>query len=220
MIWDVVDASGAKVDQVDLLDSVFGVPLNKHVLHSVVKALRSNRRQGTHATKTRSLVSGSGKKPFKQKGTGRARQGTSRAPHMYHGAVAHGPQPRNYRQQVNKKTKQLSVKIALSDKVRHSKLVVVNNFPIQTYSTQAAFKLITQLAPDSPVSRHGVLLLDDRADQFLYRSVRNIHGADLQSSSSLNAEHILAQSTLLISLVAVQALHQRLAPRGVLDEPL
>lgn len=207
MLWDVLDIKGTKVDEVELADSVFAAPLKTHVLHSVVKAYRSNRRQGTHATKSRSLISGSGRKPLKQKGSGRARQGTTRAPHMYHGAVAHGPQPRNYRQQVNKKTKQLSVKIALSDKVRHRRLVIVKELPFDSYSTKNAAAIIAQLTQRPPV-----LIVDDRGDDYLYRSVRNIHGAQVQSCGAVNAEHILAHKHLILSLPATIALQKRLMP--------
>ena len=98
-----------------------------------MKAYRANRRQGTHATKTRSTVNGGGKKPFRQKGTGNARQGTSRSPHYPGGSVAHGPQPRDYTQKVNRKTKVLALKVALSDKVRHGKFVVVDNFAVDFF---------------------------------------------------------------------------------------
>ena len=209
MQWDVVDENGSKVDTLELSEAIFGLPLKGPVLHSVVKAYRSNRRQGTHATKSRSLVSGSGKKPMKQKGSGRARQGTIRAPHMYHGAVAHGPQPRNYRQQINKKTKQLSVKVALSDKVRHKKLTIINTLSFPTYSTKKAAQLISQLSLPAKV-----LIVDQRDDDFLYRSVRNIYGAEVQSSSYVNAEHILAHEHLVLSLPAFKVLEQRLGGKS------
>ena len=120
----VTDISGKEVKEIDLPDSIYNVPMNEHVLHHVVKAYRANKRQGTHATKTRSHVRGGGKKPFRQKGTGNARQGSSRSPVFPGGAVVHGPTPRDYTQSLNKKTKKLAIKIALSDKLRHNQLHV------------------------------------------------------------------------------------------------
>ena len=123
MKWHVVNIEGKKLREIELPESVFGCESNESVIHSVVKSYMANRRQGTHATKTRSLVSGGGKKPFRQKGTGSARQGSSRSPLMEGGAVSHGPQPRDYTQRINKKVKQKAMLIALSDKVRHNNLV-------------------------------------------------------------------------------------------------
>src|SRR5689334_10938612 len=110
---DVKDIKGKALKKVDLPDSIFGVEVKDHVLHLAVKAYQANRRQGTHATKTRSLVTGTGTKPFKQKGTGQARQGSTRGPHMPGGAVVHGPQPRDYRQKTNQKARQLALCMAL-----------------------------------------------------------------------------------------------------------
>ncbi|MCY4443255.1 MAG: 50S ribosomal protein L4 [Proteobacteria bacterium] len=208
--WDVVDVQGSPVGTVELLRSVFAVPLNAHVLQSVITSYRANRRQGTHATKTRSLVSGSGKKPFKQKGTGRARQGTSRAPHMKHGAVAHGPQPRSYRQHINQKTKQLSLKVALSDKVRHKKLLVLSEFPLDGYSTKLVFQSLNSL-----LSRLHVLILDARDDDFLYKSSRNIYGADVVPCHQVNAEHVIAREHLIMTRPALDLIQKRFHVGGV-----
>src|SRR4051812_20909522 len=125
MELQVFSIDGKAVKKINVPDSIYGVEMNGGVLHQVVKAYQANRRQGTHATKTKAFVSGGGKKPFKQKGTGGARQGSDRNPHYPGGGEAHGPQPRDYRQAVNKKTRALALKIALSDKARHGKLLVV-----------------------------------------------------------------------------------------------
>lgn len=203
-----------------LPSDIYGVPMNRSLLHSVVKAYRANRRQGTHATKTRSLVSGSGRKPFKQKGTGRARQGSNRGPHMYHGAVAHGPQPRDYRQGINKKVKMLSTKVALSDKVRHKRLLLVDDLDVSSYSTRKVVSVLNTLV----ISRHNqrddtqkssldprTLIVDKRKDDYLSRSVRNIYRADTVSAALLNAENILGCEYLLLTLCAFDELNKRFA---------
>lgn len=202
MKWDVINIKGEKVKEYDLPESIYGVDMNEAVLHSVVKAYRANRRQGTHATKTRSLVSGGGKKPFRQKGTGNARQGSSRSPLMPGGAVCHGPQPRDYRQQVNKKVRQLALKIALSDKVKHKKLILVDDFAITNYSTK-------HIVGALKVFSSNALLADERKDDFLYRSARNIHKVDAVLSSEMNAEQVLRHETLVLSETALKALEQR-----------
>ena len=122
--------------KIDLPDEVFGREMNEAVLHAVVKAYRANARQGTHATKTRSTISGGGRKPFKQKGTGGARQGSKRSPLQEGGAVAHGPQPRDYRQDTNQKVRQLALSVALSDRVRHQHLHIIDDFKLDKYSTK------------------------------------------------------------------------------------
>lgn len=204
MKLDVKNVSGETVGSVELPEAVFGVGMNEHVLHTVVKAYRANRRQGTHATKTRSLVSGTGKKPFRQKGTGSARQGTTRAPHMYHGAVVHGPQPRDYTQQINKKVKQLALKVALSEKVRHGKLVVVKDFEVGSYSTKSVLSALQAVTGSKKA-----LVSDERQDDVLYRSTRNIHGANCIKPAALNAENVLRHEHLVLSETALSALTQR-----------
>ena len=200
----VKDMSGKKVKSIDLPESIYGLELNEHVLHHVVKAYRANRRQGTHATKTRSTVNGGGKKPFRQKGTGNARQGTSRSPHYPGGAVSHGPQPRDYTQKVNQKTKTLALKVALSDKVRHGKFVVVDKFAIDSFSTKKVVGALEALE-----AKHA-LLAELGVDKVLYRSARNINGAAAKSSAELNAEDVLRYESFVISEQALEDLNKRL----------
>jgi len=201
---EVKNITGKVIKKVDLPESIYGVEMNDHVLHTVVKAYQANKRQGTHATKTRSLVSGGGKKPFKQKGTGNARQGTSRSPGMPGGAVVLGPQPRSYRQKVNKKTKQLALRIALSDKVKNNGLVVVDDFALSSYSTKHVFNALSSLKLSS------ALLADERKDNFLQKSANNIHRVGALSSGDLNAENVLRYQNLVISENALNVLQQRL----------
>ncbi len=209
MNWDVLNNKGEKVRAVALSDDIFNVEMNEAVLHSVVKAYSANRRQGTHATKTRSLVSGGGKKPFRQKGTGNARQGSSRSPLMPGGATVHGPQPRCYREYTNKKSKNLALRIALSDKVRHKRLVIVDDFGIAAYKTKAVLDVVGVFKSEK------ALLADSRSDDFLYRSARNIKGIASLPAQEINAENVLRYETLIISEKALKSLEQRLVRKAV-----
>lgn len=200
----VKDISGKEVKTIDLPESIYGVEMNEHVLHTVVKGYQANRRQGTHATKTRAFVSGGGKKPFKQKGTGGARAGSTRSPLWPGGAVTHGPQPRDYTQKMNKKMRNLAMRVALSDKVRHGKLVVVSDFAISKYSTKQVLKAMGALDVESAV------LTDERKDDFLLKSARNINRMAVKSPADLNVEDILRHESLVISENGINALHQRL----------
>ncbi len=201
---DVKNISGSSVGKISLPDSIYAVEMNEGLLHDIVKAYRANRRQGTHATKTKSFVSGTGKKPFKQKGTGGARQGSLRNPHQPGGGVAHGPQPRDYTQGLNRKAKKLAVKVALSDKVRNGKLVVVDDFAISAYSTKHVIGILGAFATGS------ALISDERKDDFLFRSARNIYKSDCLSPLEMNAEDILRHDTVIISQNAVKILSDRL----------
>lgn len=204
MQWDIINIKGEKVKSTELPDSIYNVDMNEAVLHSVVKAYRANRRQGTHATRTRSLVSGSGKKPFRQKGTGNARQGNSRSPLMPGGAVSHGPQPRDYRLALNKKERRLALKVALSDKVRHNKLILVDDFGVNQYGTKHIVSSLKGMNIEGKV-----LLTDERKDDYLYKSARNIHKIGVSLTSQLNAEDVLRFDTLVISETALKAIEQR-----------
>lgn len=199
----VKNIKGQGIKNIDLPDSIYGLEMNEHVLHTAIKAYRANRRQGTHATKTKAFVSGGGKKPFKQKGTGEARQGSTRSPLNPGGGVAHGPQPRDYTQKLNQRVKQLALKVALSDKVRHGRFVVVDDFALSGYSTSVIVKALGALAAPK------ALLLDERKDDFLFRSARNIHGACVVSPAEVNAEQVLKYEAFVISETALGALQQR-----------
>jgi len=205
MELQVFSIDGKAVKKINVPDEIYGVEMNGALLHSIVKGYLANKRQGTHATKTRSFVSGGGKKPFKQKGTGGARQGTTRGPNHPGGAEAHGPQPRDYRLAMNRKQRQLALKVALSDKVRHGKLLVVSDFAIGKYNTKHVTKLLSALkAPKA-------LLSDERKDDVLYKSTRNIHGAAAVLPTELNAENVLRYENLIISETALTSLAQRFA---------
>ena len=200
----VQNIAGQAVREIDLPDEIYGLPMNEHVLHSVVKSYRANRRQGNASVKTRSFVSGTGKKPFRQKGTGNARQGTSRSPNMPGGAVAHGPNPRSYDQKINQKTKELALKVVLSDKVKHGKLIVVDDFALSKFSTSQVAKTLTGLNVGS------ALLSDERKDQYLYLSARNIKTSTAKLPAEINAEDLLRYESFVVSETGLNALHQRL----------
>lgn len=200
----VKNITGEEVKEIDVPDSIYSLPLNDHILHSVVKAYRANRRQGTASVKTRSFVSGTGAKPFRQKGTGNARQGTSRSPNMPGGAVVHGPQPRSYDQKINQKARQLALKVVLSDKVKHGKLVVVDDFLLSQFSTKHIAKLLGALDVKS------ALLADERKDNFLYLSSRNLKTSTAKLPAEINAEDLLRYESFVVSETGLNALHQRL----------
>jgi large subunit ribosomal protein L4 len=205
MKWDVLNIKGEKVKSIDLPENIYNVEMNEAVLHSVVKAYQANRRQGTVATKTRSMVAGGSAKPFRQKGTGAARQGSGRSPLFPGGAIVHGPQPRNHRQGINKKVKQLALKVALSDKCRHNKLIVVDDFALAKFSTK---QVLTTLA--AVKASKTTLLSDERKDAFLCRSARNIEGTAAVAPQEVCALNVLRHETLIMSETALNALVQRL----------
>ena len=175
-----------------------------------MKAYLANQRQGTHATKTRSLVSGGGKKPFKQKGTGNARQGSSRSPLMEGGATAHGPQPRDYSQQINKKVRKLAVKVALSDKVRAKSLVVLDEISLDKYSSKAVVEMLKNIG----CADNKVLISDKSSSEHLYKSTRNIHRAFFAEANSINIHSILNSDKLVLTKSAVLEIGKRMSAGG------
>jgi large subunit ribosomal protein L4 len=208
MELQVYGIDGKATKKLSVPDEIWNVEMNTAILHSVVKAYQANRRQGTHATKTKAMVSGGGKKPFKQKGTGGARQGSTRNPHMPGGGEAHGPQPRKYRQFVTKSARQLALKVALSDRARHGKVFVVDDFKIGKYSTKHVQGLMGAFKAGK------ALLSDERKDDILYKSTRNIHGADAMLPAELNAENVLRYENLIISVNALTTLAQRFGEKS------
>ena len=220
MQLSVYNINGEKVGSRELPDSICKVEMNEGVLHTVYKAYRANRRQGTHATKTRSMVSGGGKKPFKQKGTGNARQGSTSSPLQYGGGVSHGPQPRDYRQRVNKKVRKLALRMMLSERARSGRIVLVDDFDIKSYKTQQVVAMIDTFK--KKIKGFGeckkVLMADERKDDFLLRSARNIKGVEAVTSSDINVGHLLSNDTLLLSETALQALGQKFG--GGTNEPV
>jgi large subunit ribosomal protein L4 len=188
-------AAGGSVGQVTLDDAVFGIEPNLPVLHQVVTAQLAAARAGTHSTKTRAEVSGGGKKPYKQKGTGRARQGSTRAPHWVGGGVALGPKPRSYRQKTPKKMVQLALRSALSDRAASERVAVVDRWPWEEPKTAEARRAVAALG----FSGRVLVVLDRDTDGDAYRSFRNLSDVQVLLSGELNAYDILCNDWVVFS---------------------
>ncbi len=189
----VFDMNGKKVSDLALAESVFGIEPNAYAMHLCVVNYLANQRQGTQSTRTRSEVSGGGKKPWKQKGTGRARQGSTRAPQWTHGGIAHGPKPREYGFSINKKVRRLAMKSAFSSKVAAEELVVLDEFKLDAIKTKEVVKVLTALETGKKV----LLVLPENND-VLYRSARNIAGVKVSTVNTLNVYDILNCDTMLV----------------------
>lgn len=189
----VFDMNGKKVSELALAESVFGIEPNAYAMHLCVVNYLANQRQGTQSTRTRSEVSGGGKKPWKQKGTGRARQGSTRAPQWTHGGIAHGPKPREYGFSINKKVRRLAMKSAFSSKVAAEELVVLDEFKLDAIKTKEVVKVLTALETGKKV----LLVLPENND-VLYRSARNIAGVKVSTVNTLNVYDILNCDTMLV----------------------
>lgn len=189
----VFDMNGKKVSDLALAESVFGIEPNSYAMHLCVVNYLANQRQGTQSTRTRSEVSGGGKKPWKQKGTGRARQGSTRAPQWTHGGIAHGPKPREYGFSINKKVRRLAMKSAFSSKVAAEELVVLDDLKLDAIKTKEVVKVLTALETGKKV----LIVLPENND-VLYRSARNIAGVKVSTVNTLNVYDILNCDTMLV----------------------
>ena len=199
----VFDMTGKKVSDLELAESVFGIEPNVSAMHLCVVAYLANQRQGTQSTLTRSEVSGGGKKPWKQKGTGRARQGSTRAPQWYHGGIALGPKPRKYHKDVNKKVKRLAIKSALSSKVADSELIVLDDLKLDAIKTKEMAKVVNALETGKKVT----FVLPEK-DETIYRSARNIAGVKTTLVNTLNVYDILNCDTLVVLKDAVSKIEE------------
>ena len=196
---DVVDAEGKVVDSVELPAEIFDVEPNVPLMHQVVVAQLAAARQGTHATKTRGMVSGGGRKPWRQKGTGRARQGSIRAPQWRGGGVVHGPQPRDYTQKTPKKMKAAALRCALSDRARADRLHAVTAFVgSDTPSTKAAIATISRLAEE-----RRVLVVVARGEDRQLLSVRNIPQVHYLYADQLNTYDVLDSEDVVFTKAAL-----------------
>ena len=166
---DVYDINGKKVKEVELKEEIFGIEPNEAVVHSVLVNFLANQRQGTQSTKTRSEVAGGGRKPWRQKGTGRARQGSIRAPQWIKGGIALGPKPRSYKYTVNKQEKRLAIKSVLSSKVLENELVVVDELPLKEIKTKEMVKVLSNLKVDGK----ALVMLPEKNEK-VQKSARNI----------------------------------------------
>ncbi len=191
---DVISTSGSKTGSVELDDKVFGVQLNVPLMHQVVTAQLAARRRGTHSTKTRAEVAGGGAKPWRQKGTGRSRQGSIRAPQWRGGGVALGPKPRNYRQRTPKKMIRAALHCALSDRAADGKVVVVDQWDWTEPKTKQARQMLEALGLDG-----RVLLVVDRSEEIVAKSFRNLPTVHLVEPGELNAYDVLVSDWVVFT---------------------
>ena len=209
MLLDLFNINGEKTGTVEALDAVFGIEPNQAVLHEVLTAELAAARQGTASTKTRAEVRGGGRKPFKQKGTGRARQGSIRAPHMVGGGVTFGPQPKSFEKKVNKKVRRLALISALSEKVRQGNLLVIDG-AFDAPRTKKAVTLINALE----ATKKQLFVVNDLtvdADWNLYLSARNILGAIVLQPNELGVYWLLKQEKVIVTKEALKAIEEVLA---------
>ena len=201
--FDVLDINGKKVDTVELSDAVFAVTPNEKVMHMAVVNFLANQRQGTQSTLTRAEVRGGGRKPWRQKGTGRARQGSTRAPQWYHGGVVFAPKPRDYRFSVNKKVRRLAMKSAFSTKVADSDLIVVDSIAVDEIKTSKIVKMLAAIG-----SEKKALIVLPTVDEKVIKSARNIAGVKTAQVNELNVYDILNANKLIIAKDALAKIEE------------
>ena len=189
----VYNQEGRKTSKLELADSVFGIEPNMNAMHLAVVSYLAAQRQGTQSTLTRSEVSGGGAKPWRQKGTGRARQGSTRSPQWTHGGIALGPKPRKYKVSLNKKVKRLAMKSALSSKVAADEMLVLNKVELESIKTKTVAEMLTKLKTGKKV----LIVLPENND-VLYKSARNIEGVKVVTVNTLCVYDILNCSSLVV----------------------
>ena len=228
----VVDMTGKEVGEIVLSDVIFGAEVNKAVLHAAVRAYLMNQRQGTQSTLTRTEVSGGGKKPWRQKGTGRARQGSTRSPQWTHGGVALGPKPRDYRLAMNKKTKRVALFSALSAKVAAGELIVVDEITMDAYKTAEMVKMLKALGCQKEVTKNyktitpvdgelvrerktrtaivaeKALVVLPEVNGFVVKSCANIPGVETTLYSTINVYDVLNAEKVIMTRAAVEKLEE------------
>ena len=200
---DVYDVDGKKLKSMELKEEVFGIKPNEAVVHSVLVNYLANQRQGTQSTKTRAEVRGGGKKPWRQKGTGRARQGSIRAPQWIKGGIALGPKPRSYKYRVNKKEKQLAIRSLLSSKVLENSLTVVDKFDFKEIKTKQVVNALNNLS----LSGKTLIMIPEK-DEILQRSARNVENVRTISVSTINVFDLLKYKNLVLTVDTVKKLEE------------
>lgn len=200
---DVYNIEGKKVKSVELKEEIFGIEPNEAVVHNVLVNFLANQRQGTQSTKTRAEVRGGGRKPWRQKGTGRARQGSIRAPQWIKGGIALGPKPRSYKYTVNKKEKRLAIKSLLSSKVLENELFVVDNLELKEIKTKEMAKALTNLK----VEGKALIVLPEKNEN-IQKSARNIEGVKTSLVNTINVYDLLKYKNLVITLDTVKKLEE------------
>ena len=202
--FEVKDKNNKAVGKISLSDNVFGVKAKDGVLHNAVVNFLANQRQGTHATKTKGLVSGGGKKPWKQKHTGRARSGSSRSPLWRGGGIVFGPQPRDYSYAIPKKARRLALKVALSGKLSDGEIVVIEALPLEKPKTKEMISVLKRLELDGK----STLIIVPEHNEAIVLSTRNIPGVTVTRVSDLNCYDVAAHSRLLMTRQAAEMLSE------------
>lgn len=199
----VLDMAGKEVGQIDLSDAIFGMEPNAVVMHEMVKNYLANQRQGTKSALTRSEVSGGGKKPWRQKGTGHARQGSTRAPQWTHGGIVFAPKPRSYRYTVNKKVRRLAMKSAFSSKVLDNDLIVLDDIQLDEFKTKTIANMLSALGADKKA-----LIVLPEVNEKVIKSARNIPGVKTAQVNSLNVYDMLDANKLIVLKGAVSKIEE------------
>ena len=199
----VFDMTGNQVSETELSDAVFGITPNEAVMHAMVVNYLANQRQGTQSTLTRTEVSGGGKKPWRQKGTGHARQGSTRAPQWRHGGIVHAPKPRDYSYSLNKKVKKLALKSALSDKVATGDMIVLDELKLDTYKTKTVADCLKAIG----AGKKTLVVLEDN-NAYAVKSIANIAGAKSAQVNTINTYDVINADTLVVVKNAVAKLEE------------
>ena len=202
----VLNIKGEKVKDITLNETVFGIEPNDDVLYDAITLARNSQRQGTHSTKTRSEVSGGGKKPWRQKGSGNARQGSTRAPHWRHGGIVFGPTPRSYSKKMNRKERRLALISALSYKVIDKEIIIVDELNFESNKTKDAKKVL-----DALKVKGTTLIVVDKLDENTILATRNLNNVLLLETSEINTLDIIAANNMIITEAAVKKLEEVLA---------
>lgn len=200
---DVYNMNGQKVGDIDLKDDIFAVEINETAMHSAVVNALANVRQGTQSTRTRAEVSGGGKKPWRQKGTGRARQGSIRSPQWKGGGVALGPKPRSYKFTLPKKVRRLALKSALTSKVEGKNIIVLDDLKLEAIKTKAMVNVLNNLKVDSTA-----LIVLPEVDRNVVLSARNIEGVKTTTANSINTYDILRYNKFIVTKEAVSRIEE------------
>lgn len=198
----VYNKEAQQVGEIQLNDNVFGVEVNGDVMHQVVVAQLANRRQGTQSAKTRAEVSGGGIKPWRQKGTGRARQGSTRSPQWVHGGIVFAPKPRSYRMAVPKKVRALAIKSALSSKVLENNMIVLESLEFDAPKTKEVVKMLNAFETKK------TLILTDVSNEVVYKSARNVEGVSVLPVNNINVYDLLKYDKVMVTKSAINKIEE------------
>ena len=211
-VLNIYKLDGSQAGTVEVNNEIFGIEPNKHVMHEVLVAELAEARQGSASTKTRAEVRGGGRKPFRQKGTGRARQGSTRAPHMVGGGVVHGPKPRNYAKKVNKKVRKLALRSALAQKIIEGNLIVLDDFALEAPKTKTfEFAKALNFADTKQLYVTEDSYETSDRDYFLYLSARNIKKVSILNSREINVYSLIKQDKVIVTKEALATIEEVLA---------